>query len=210
VGSGGDVSGLAGSAVRERGAPADRTFKLIAALAGLCLIGFIVFVVVRAPNNTGHTLGVASLKAPPPAVLHAGVVAPAFSLPRLGGGAPVTLASFRGSPVIVNFFASWCPDCRSELAAVGTVAAQNGGRVAVVGIDTNDGNGAAATTLLTAAHADYPVGVDTSAKVATQYLLTALPVTYFVDAQGRIVGSAFGPQSVASLSRWVGRLTKSP
>jgi thioredoxin-like negative regulator of GroEL len=137
-------------------------------------------------------------------------VAPAFSLPRLGGGAPVTLASFRGSPVIVNFFASWCPDCRSELAAVGTVATQNAGRVAVVGIDTNDGNGAAAATLLTAAHADYPVGVDTSAKVATQYLLTALPVTYFVDAQGRIVGSALGPQSVASLSRWVGRLTKSP
>jgi thioredoxin-like negative regulator of GroEL len=52
--------------------------------------------------------------------------------------------------------------------------------------------------------------VDTSAKVATQYLLTALPVTYFVDAQGRIVGSALGPQSVASFSRWVGRLTKSP
>jgi hypothetical protein len=90
------------------------------------------------------------------------------------------------------------------------VATQNSGRVAVVGIDTNDGNGAAAAKLLTAAHAGYPVGVDTSAKVATQYLLTALPVTYFVDAQGRIVGSALGPQSVASLSRWVGRLTKSP
>jgi thioredoxin-like negative regulator of GroEL len=52
--------------------------------------------------------------------------------------------------------------------------------------------------------------VDTSAKVASRYLLTALPVTYFVDAEGRIVGSALGPQSIASLRRWVGRLTGSP
>jgi cytochrome c biogenesis protein CcmG/thiol:disulfide interchange protein DsbE len=202
--------GVAGATTRRRSGPSDRTFKLIAVLAGLCLIGFIVFVAVRSPDKAGRTLGVASLKAPPPAVLHAGVTAPAFSLPRLGGGAPVTLASFRGSPVIVNFFASWCPDCRSELASIGMVSAQNGGRVAVVGVDSNDGNGAAAAKLLTAARAAYPVGVDTSAKVASRYLLTALPVTYFVDAEGRIVGSALGPQSIASLRRWVGRLTGSP
>jgi cytochrome c biogenesis protein CcmG/thiol:disulfide interchange protein DsbE len=121
----------------------------------------------------------------------------------------VVLSSLRGSPVIVNFFASWCPDCRSELAAIGAVAAQNAGRVAVVGVDSNDGNGAVAAKLLAAVHATYPVGLDTSAKVASQYLLTALPVTYFVSADGRIVGSALGPQSVASLRRWVGRLSGS-
>jgi cytochrome c biogenesis protein CcmG/thiol:disulfide interchange protein DsbE len=179
-------------------------------LAGLCLIGFIVFVAVRAPTKDGRTLGIAALKAAPPPVLHAGTVAPSFSLPRLGGGTPVTLASFRGSPVMVNFFASWCPDCRSELAAIGSVASQNNGVMAVIGVDSNDGNGAAAAKLLTAAHASYPVGVDTSAKVASAYLLTALPVTYFVNAKGRIVGSALGPQSVTSLRRWVRRLTDSP
>jgi thiol-disulfide isomerase/thioredoxin len=188
----------------------DRTFRRIAVVAGLCLIGFIVFVAVRAPTQDGRSLGIAGLKAAPPPVLHAGTAAPPFSLPRLGGGTPVTLTSFRGSPVIVNFFASWCPDCRSELAAIGSVAAQNNGRVAVVGVDSNDGNGAAAARLLTAAHAAYPVGVDTSAKVASKYLLTALPVTYFVNAKGRIVGSALGPQSVASLRRWFARLTNSP
>jgi cytochrome c biogenesis protein CcmG/thiol:disulfide interchange protein DsbE len=178
-------------------------------LAGLCLIGFIVYVALRPPSD-GRTHGIATLKAAPPPVLHAGTAAPAFSLPRLGGGIPVSLASFRGSPVIVNFFASWCPDCRSELATIGSVAAQNSGRVAVIGVDSNDGNGAAAAKLLTAAHASYPVGVDTSAGVASKYLLTALPVTYFVNANGQIVGSALGPQSASSLRRWVGRLTGSP
>jgi cytochrome c biogenesis protein CcmG/thiol:disulfide interchange protein DsbE len=176
-------------------------------VGALCLIGFIVFVAVRAPAKASRSLGIAALEAAPPPVLHAGTSAPIFSLPRLGGGTPVSLASLRGTPVIVNFFASWCPDCRSELAAIGTVATQASGRVAVIGVDSNDGNGAAAAKLLDAAHASYPVGLDTSAAVASKYLLTALPVTYFVNAQGRIVGAALGPQSAASLRRWVGRLT---
>jgi thiol-disulfide isomerase/thioredoxin len=210
VGPGEQRVTVAGATTGRRSRSSDRTFKLIALLAGLCLIGFIVYVAVRAPANGGRSLGVAALEAAPPPLLHAGAAAPSFSLPRLGGGAPVVLSSLRGSPVIVNFFASWCPDCRSELAAIGAVAAQNAGRVTVVGIDSNDGNGAAAAKLLAAAHATYPVGVDTSAKVASEYLLTALPVTYFVSARGRIVGSALGPQSAASLRRWVGRLSGSP
>ncbi len=210
VGPGEQGVAIAGPEAGRRSGSSERTFKIIVLLAGLCLIGFIVYVAVRGPTNGGRTLGVASLKAAPPPVLHPGAPAPSFSLPRLGGGPPVVLSSLRGSPVIVNFFASWCPDCRSELAAIGTVADQNIGRVAVVGIDSNDGNGTAAATLLAAAHAAYPVGLDTSAHVASEYLLTALPVTYFVNAEGRIVGSALGPQSVASLRRWVGRLSGSP
>lgn len=167
VGPGEQGVAVTGATARRRSRSSDRTFKLIALLAGLCPIGFIVYVAVRAPAN-GRSLGVAGLKAAPPPVLHPGAAAPPFSLPRLGGGAAVALSSLRGAPVIVNFFASWCPDCRSELAAIGAVAAQNTGRVAVVGIDSNDGNGTAAAKLLAAAHAAYPVGVDTSARVATE------------------------------------------
>jgi thiol-disulfide isomerase/thioredoxin len=193
--------------VERRLGPSDRVFKLLALVGGLILIGFIVFVAVRGPAESPHTLGIASLESPPPAVLHAGAAAPAFSLPRLGGGAPVTLTSLRGTPVIINFFASWCPHCRSELAALGSVAAQSIGRVAVVGVDSNDGTGATAQKLLVAAHATYPVGVDAGAHVASAYLLQALPVTYFLNADGQVVGSAFGSQSVTSLQRWVTRLT---
>jgi peroxiredoxin len=178
---------------------------VVVAVGAACLIGFVVFVVVRGPAKP-TTPSSAALAAPPPATLNAGTTAPAFSLPALGGGAPVSLSSFRGSPVIVNFFASWCLDCRAELAAVASVAQASSGRVNVVGVDSNESSVATAARLLSQAHATYPVALDNDAKVATQYLVQALPVTYFLDAQGRVVGSALGPQTVAKLDHWVHRL----
>jgi cytochrome c biogenesis protein CcmG/thiol:disulfide interchange protein DsbE len=188
-----------------RRAPRDRVFKVVVAVGAACLIGFVVFVVARGPAKpTAPSSG--ALASPPPATLKAGTTAPGFSLPALGGGAPVSLSSFRGTPVIVNFFASWCPDCRAELAAVASVARANSGQVHVVGVDSNESSVATATRLLGEAHAAYPVALDNDAKVATQYLVQALPVTYFLDAQGRVVGAALGPQTVTKLDRWVHRL----
>jgi peroxiredoxin len=179
----------------------------VAAVAAACLVGFIVFVIVRGPSTPAGPSS-SALASPPPAVLKAGTTAPAFSLPALGGGGSVTLSSFRGTPVIVNFFASWCPDCRAELAAVASVASASAGKVAVVGVDSNESSIPTATQLLSDAHATYPVALDADAKVATTYLVDALPVTYFVDAEGRVVGAALGPQSPASLERWVHKLER--
>ena len=177
----------------------------VAVVAAAGLVGFIVFVVVRGPSRP-TTPGSAALEASPPPTLKPGTVAPAFSLPALGGPDAVSLSAFRGTPVIVNFFASWCRDCRAELDAVATVARDSAGHVAVVGVDSNESSDAAAMRLLAAAHATYPVALDNSAKVATQYLINALPVSYFVNAEGRVVGVALGPQTVGSLDRWVARL----
>ena len=146
------------------------------------------------PGSPHHApVGTSALEAPPPPVLKAGTLAPAFSLPDLRGGDPVSLSAFRGRPVIVNFFASWCPDCRAELGAVAAVARATSGRVAVIGVDSNETSDAAATRLLAAAGATYPVAVDAQAKVATQYLVQALPVSYFLDAIGQ--GGRGGPRS---------------
>lgn len=138
--------------------------------------------------------------------LGSGKPAPAFSLPRLGGGAPVSLASFRGRPVIVNFFASWCTNCRAELAAYGKAYQRWGSRIAFVGIDTHDGNGAKAVPLLSAAGDRYPVGVDPNMTVAASYLVEALPTSIFVNAQGQVVGESFGAQTTSSLNAAATRL----
>jgi cytochrome c biogenesis protein CcmG/thiol:disulfide interchange protein DsbE len=183
----------------------DRVFKWVAVVAAAALVGFIMFVVVRGPSQPA-TPGTAALESPPPPTLKPGTAAPPFSLPALGGGSVVSLSAFRGTPVIVNFFASWCRDCRAELDAVATVARNNAGRVAVVGVDSNESSDATAAQLLAAAHANYPVALDNSAKVATQYLISALPVSYFLNAEGQVVGAAIGPQGIASLDRWVARL----
>jgi cytochrome c biogenesis protein CcmG/thiol:disulfide interchange protein DsbE len=195
------VSGVA----KERNARPDRVFKWIAALAAACLVGFVVFVVVRGPSHPA-AIGSAALESPPPPVLKAGAAAPTFSLPDLRGGEPVSLAAFRGTPVIVNFFASWCPDCKAELGAVATVARSTTGKVTVIGVDSNETSDASALKLLATANATYPVAVDAHAAVASQYLVNALPVTYFIDASGHVLGAALGPQSVSSLERWMSRL----
>jgi cytochrome c biogenesis protein CcmG/thiol:disulfide interchange protein DsbE len=173
----------------------------VAVVAGILLVAFIVFVATRdtGPKPVGYPVA-------PVATLATGSTAPDFALPRLGGGEPVALAATRGTPTVVNFFASWCRDCQAELGDFATVAARTAGRVDVIGIDANDADGAAARTLLANAHATYPVGVDSQAATATAYLLSALPVTFFLDAQGRVVHVAFGTQSLASLTHWTDRL----
>ncbi len=179
----------------------DRLFKILAGLAGLVLIGFIAFVVSSRSSTPPRSFPTTA-----PTALRTGSLAPAFSLTRLGGGHAVDLAASRGHPTMVNFFASWCPDCRAELQAVAATAKQDAGRVSVIGVDTNDTNAAAAERLLAAAGATYPVAVDATARVAQQYRVSVLPVTYFLDARGRVVGEAFGTQTTASLHRWTERL----
>ena len=179
----------------------DRVWKVIAVVAGLVLTGFITYVATR-PHQTGPV----AHPALPAATVPVGSAAPAFSLPRLGGGSPVTLDATRGTPTVVNFFASWCKDCQAELADFAALAVRTTGEVAVVGVDSNDADGSAARDLLANAHATYPVGVDVLARTATTYRLTALPVTYFLDAGGRVVHVALGTQTLASLTHWAGIL----
>ena len=77
-------------------------------------------------------------------------------------------------------------------------------------MDSNETSDCRGQRLLAAAGATYPVAVDAQAKVASRYLVQALPVTYFLDASGRVVGAALGPQTVSSLERWVARLEGAP
>ncbi len=197
------------TAVPEAGrrGPSDRFFKWTAALVGAALVGFVVYVVVRGPSQPQRPSS-AALAVAPPATLAPGTVAPAFSLPGLNGGAPVSLSAAEGTPTIVNFFASWCRDCRAELTAMAKVARTNAGRVDVIGVDTNESSDATATRLLAEAHATYLVGLDDKATVASQYQVQALPVSYYIDAQGRVVGASLGPQTVRSLEVWVARLER--
>ena len=175
----------------------DRIWKVVAVAAGVVLVGFIVWVAVKPSRSTPVAFPVT----PNPA-LAVGSTAPAFSLPRLGGGAPVSLDETRGMPTVVNFFASWCRDCQAELTAFARFSSATAGRVAVIGVDSNESDTTAAQTLLAKAGATYPVAEDRQATVATSYLLSALPVTYFLDTRGRVVHVAFGSQTLASLNHW--------
>jgi thiol-disulfide isomerase/thioredoxin len=72
--------------------------------------------------------------------------APNFTLPRLNGGGDVSLQSFRGKVVLLNFWASWCAPCREEASLLNQIQSHYGPRgVVVVGVDSQDFTSAART-----------------------------------------------------------------
>lgn len=189
---------------RSEGHPRpDLLFRVIAVIATLGLVAFVVVVV-----TTSHTSQAQPRTFPdsPAPSLKVGTVAPNFSLGAISGRGDVELSELLGSPVVVNFFASWCSDCQAELSAFATFARAESARIHVVGVDTNDSDRSAALRLLAQAHAGYPVGVDPQAKVATRYLVEALPMTYFIDSEGRVAGVALGRLTNADLHAWLLKL----
>jgi cytochrome c biogenesis protein CcmG/thiol:disulfide interchange protein DsbE len=126
--------------------------------------------------------------------------ATAFSIPSLGHpGQHVSLAQFAGRPVIVNFFASWCEPCQRETPELAQFYRQSGGRTVIIGVDSNDQT-SHALKFAAAKGVSYPVGVDPfPARVTTSYGVTALPQTFFLNAQHRIVKRVYGAVTAQQL-----------
>jgi cytochrome c biogenesis protein CcmG, thiol:disulfide interchange protein DsbE len=120
-----------------------------------------------------------------------GAQAPAFAAPPYRGREPVTLAQFRGHPVVLNFWASWCPPCREEMPALEAAYERYRVRgVVVIGIDGATDTWAASRAFLDARGVTYPVGRDEGGQVAQAYHVTGLPTTFFIRADGRVAGVA--------------------
>jgi cytochrome c biogenesis protein CcmG, thiol:disulfide interchange protein DsbE len=114
--------------------------------------------------------------------------APAFSLKRLDGGGTVGLASLRGKPIVLNFWASWCPPCKAEAAALETAYRQYKRQgVVFLGIDYHDVS-SDARRFLSHHGVTYATLEDGSGMVGDRYGLFAVPETFFVDRHGRLVG----------------------
>ena len=114
--------------------------------------------------------------------------APVFTAKRLDASGTIDLASLRGKPVVLNFCASWCEPCKAESKVLETAAQRYKNRVVFLGVDyhdvTSDGR-----HFLQAHGITYPTVQDGSGMVGDRYGLTGVPETYFIDAQGRLVGS---------------------
>lgn len=113
-------------------------------------------------------------------------------------GPRVDLASLRGKPALVNFWASWCTPCKQETPELERLARALRGRARVVGVDWNDTT-ANATEFIRQHGLTYPILRDGSSEVGNRYGLSGLPTTFVLDSRGRIARTLRGPQTSATL-----------
>ena len=145
----------------------------------------------------------------PKLVTFGGGPAPAFSLPDLTYPTrTLSLSQFRGRPVLVNFWASWCAPCRKEAPLLEASYRRVGGRVAFLGVDTNDTR-AAALSFLRQSGITYPSVYDPHGTAATAYGLFGLPTTVFVAPDGKMLERHVGALSSGSLAQGIALLLRS-
>jgi len=127
----------------------------------------------------------------------AGVRAPQVSLVDFAGK-PFTLDEYRGTPVVVNFWASWCPFCIAEMPGFEKVHQALQGEVQFVGIDQRD-DFDAAKQLAEETGVTYRLVRDPDGRAYDAVANGAMPTTAFIDADGKVVEVVGGQLSEEQL-----------
>lgn len=119
-----------------------------------------------------------------------GYRAPDFALPDLNGNL-VRLSDFRGKPVLLNFWATWCPPCRKEIPDLQRFHEQYGDKIVLLGIDWGE-DVEEVKRFLERYRATYPQLMDKDGRFFVLYQLTGLPTSYWIDEQGIVRGIWLG------------------
>jgi cytochrome c biogenesis protein CcmG, thiol:disulfide interchange protein DsbE len=119
-----------------------------------------------------------------------GKAVPDVALERFDGGA-LSLRDYRGRPVVVNFFASYCAPCETEMPALQRISDELGGRVAFLGVDPAEPV-AAARALVERTGVTYDLARDPDGELFEQLGAVNLPSTFFVSSTGEVVHAHAG------------------
>lgn len=128
----------------------------------------------------------------PQVVLHKGEAAPAFRAETLAGGGLDVPAGLQGKVIAIRFWADWCPYCKTEMRDLEPVYRRlkdQGLEILAVNVAQDRDTAATFTAPL---GISYPVLLDPEGEIAHRYGVKALPLTWFVDRQGRLAGKILG------------------
>lgn len=113
-------------------------------------------------------------------------------------GTLVGLSSYRGKLVLLNFWATWCGPCREEMPSMENLSRSFGaGRLAILGINQRE-NAAVVTRYMKTNGLNFTTPLDTTGRVAGYYRVYGIPVSYLIDANGRLIGVKSGPMDWAT------------
>lgn len=115
-----------------------------------------------------------------------GETVPDFTLQTLDGET-VSLSDYRGQPIVLNFWATWCAPCREEMPLLQeTYEAHKAEGLVILGVNVREENREAIKRFLDQVGVDFPVVLDPDVEAVNRYLVTSLPMTFFIDRDGQL------------------------
>jgi cytochrome c biogenesis protein CcmG/thiol:disulfide interchange protein DsbE len=167
--------------------PKGRRIWWVALVPLLAIVMLVVLVIGRSTSTVGN-------------------VAKPFDLQSIDpSGSRVVLTNLRGRPLVINFWASWCIPCRSEMPGFEHVHQHVGERIQFVGVDHQDTR-PSALELLHDTGVTYPTGFDPDGHTAYDYGLVGMPTTVFISADGKVLEQHTGQLSEHDLQATIDRL----
>ncbi len=158
--------------------------KVVIALVVVVVVfgGAGIFAAVGTSGGSGGAILVDRSNAP----------APHFVLPSLvDPSQKVSSSEFTGRGLVLNFWASWCSPCTTEMPLLESAYRSERGTVRFLGVDSGDSS-SAAISFLAKVHVTYPTVFDPQENTATAYRLYGLPTTVFISAKGKVLGRHIG------------------
>lgn len=121
-------------------------------------------------------------------------------------GSEITLSDFKGKPVIVNFWATWCPYCIMEFPNFQKMFENYGDRVSFMMIDLTDGyreTQSGAEAYISDNGYTFPVYFDLRGSASSAYAATSIPLSLFIDKDGNLVETKLGAMDEGTLESYI-------
>jgi cytochrome c biogenesis protein CcmG/thiol:disulfide interchange protein DsbE len=178
--------------------------KLIILMAAGLLLGVFLGILIMLPSFLGSSL--TNLQSPGGTYLQSGSAAigkPAldFTINSLKND-EIHLSNYRGHPLILNFWASWCAPCKLEMPYIQQRYQSLDSQLDVIGVNAGEPTGDI-QTFVEDYGLTFDIGVDTKGEVQKMYTVVGLPVTYFIDEEGIIRAEHIGEMSEDQLDGYL-------
>lgn len=159
-------------------------------LVGLVAGGLLLY------NRAGNFI--AAQKPPPPAT---GAEMADFALEGLNGK-QYRLSDLRGKPVVLNFWATWCPPCRVEMPLFEGYSKKYKDQVTIIGVNYAEDR-ATVQNFIEDRKISFPIWLDPAGKVSDLYYVQSYPNTFFIDEEGVLRGQHIGQLDEALMDRYL-------
>ncbi len=114
-----------------------------------------------------------------------------FNLDSLDGDS-ISLSDFVGTPVMVNFWATWCPPCREEMPLIQEYAAAHQGDFVVLAVNAGEEQALVESFVTSNSFTDLIFLIDSENSVATMYQIPGFPTSLFIDTEGMLQAAHIG------------------